>query len=146
MRSTEQQKVLDMLEKGRITPDEAARLLDCLGQSDPQEPGEKGEHIQADAKRMQGKKLRVEVKGDTEEMKKVNVNVSVPLILARYADNIIANCVPDEATKELKAKGIDLRSLNIGAIVDTFETLEEDIVCADIDQEDTQLKVRVYVE
>ena len=78
--------------------------------------------------------------------KKINVNVSVPLVLARYADNILNNCVPKEVNEELKGKGIDLYALNIGQIVDMFESLEEDIVNVDMDQDGNDLKVRVYVD
>ena len=132
----EKQRVMEMLEQGRITPDEAARLLDCL----------ESVRVQEDAQRMRGKKLRVDVNGYMEKDKKINVNVSVPLVLARYADNILSNCVPKDVRGELKDKGIDLTALNIGAIVDMFETLEEDIVNVDLDQDGSVMKVRVYVD
>ncbi|MBC8530456.1 SHOCT-like domain-containing protein [Gehongia tenuis] len=146
MISDEKQKVLDMLEQGSITAEEAARLLDALEAGAKQERSQRSEQMHSDAKRMQGKKLRVEVNGFVEGDKRINVNVSVPLVLARYADNIIANCVPKDVNRELSTNGIDLSQLKIGELVDTFESLEEDIVNADIDQEDTKLKVRVYVD
>lgn len=146
--TTEQKKVLDMLESGQITNEEAARLLDCLEQDFRKEPAPAAPRpapVQA-GKKMKGKKLRIQVDGHVEGDKKINANVSIPLVLARYADNIIANCVPREANKELMEQGIDLRSLNISQIVDTIEDIDEDILNADIDQEDTVLKVRIYVE
>ncbi len=138
----EKQRVMEMLEQGRITPDEAARLLDCLESSAERE----SVRVQEDAQRMRGKKLRVDVNGYMEKDKKINVNVSVPLVLARYADNILSNCVPKDVRGELKDKGIDLTALNIGAIVDMFETLQEDIVNVDLDQDGSVMKVRVYVD
>ena len=75
----EKQRVMEMLEQGRITPDEAARLLDCLESSAQKE----SVRVQEDAQRMKGKKLRVDVNGYTEKDKRINVNVSVPLVLAR---------------------------------------------------------------
>lgn len=138
-------KILDMVEKGSITAQDAARLLECLGETTEKEEKAQQERVHESAVRMKGKKLRVEVNGYTEG-NKVNVNVSVPLVLARYADNIIANCVPDAVNGELKGQGIDLRSLNIGGIIDTFEEIDEDIVNVEIDEDDTKMKVRVYVE
>lgn len=144
--NSEQQKVLDMLEKGTINAEEATRLLDCLEENNEKERTAESGRVQQNAKRMKGKKLRVEVNGSTEESKEIHVNVSVPLVLARYADNIIANCVPASANDELSKQGIDLRHLNISQIVDTFEDLDEDIVNVDLDQDETCMKVRVYVQ
>ena len=138
----ERKKVLDMLEQGKVSPEEAAQLLDCLEENEEKQ----SMRVQTDAARMKGKKLRVEVNGFVEGGKKINVNVSVPLVLARYADNILNNCVPKEVNEELKGKGIDLYALNIGQIVDMFESLEEDIVNVDMDQDGNDLKVRVYVD
>lgn len=142
----EKLKVLEMLAQGTINAEEAARLLDCLEENSEKERTAEDRRRKDTARRMEGKKLRVEVLGDTKEAKKMNVNVSIPLVLARYADNIIANCVPQAANEELAKQGISLRDLNIGQIVDTFETLEEDIVNADIEEDGAAMKVRVYVE
>ncbi len=78
----------------------------------------------------------------------MNVNVSVPLVLARYADSILTNVVPASAAKGLEEQGIDLRGLNISGLVDVFEELEEDIVNVDVEEEEngTNMKVRIYVE
>lgn len=142
----ERQKVLDILSQGNITSEEAARLLDCLEENEEKERRAASVQRQGDAVRMQGKKLRVEVNGFTNVDKKINVNVSVPLVLARYADNIIANCVPKNVNSDLQQKGIDLTQLKIGDLIDTFENLDEDIVNADINEEDANFTVRVYVD
>lgn len=139
----DKQKILDMINTGTITAEDGARLLECLGDA------QKEERIQAKerAGRMKGRKLRVQVNG-TDKGSKQNVNVSIPLALARYADGIIAKCVPENVSENMKSQGFDLKGLNIGEIVDVFEDLEEDIVNVDIQEEDkgTDLKVRVYVE
>ena len=80
--NNEKQKILDMLEKGTITPADAAKLLECLGESQREETA----LVRQSAQRMKGKKLRVQVEGSTEESEDLRVNVSVPLVLARYAD------------------------------------------------------------
>lgn len=142
---SDKQQILEMMANGKISAEEASRLLESLEDSESL-PVAVETGRQYDAARMRGKKLRVEVDGFVEGNKKINVNVSIPLVLARYVDNLLANCMPNEAHAELAKQGIDLRKLNISQIVDTFEDLEEDIVNADIDQDDTCLKVRVYVE
>lgn len=144
--NNEKEKILDMIENGTITAEDGARLLECLGETAEKEKAAEKTQIRSDGERMKGKKLRVDVNGFTEKDQKINVNVSVPLILARYADNIIENCVPDNAMDGLKKNGVDLRSLNISKIVETFETLEEDIINVDIKDPDTDMKVRVYVD
>lgn len=143
--NTERQRVLEMLSAGQINAEEAAKLLECL-----EEP-EGGENRAATrqrpgAGRLQGKKLRVQAKGHDEHGKKMDINVSVPLVLARYVDDIIASCLPEAANRELMAQGINLRQLNISQIVESLESLDEDIVNADINHDEMDFKVRVYVE
>lgn len=141
--SKDRERILELLGNGEITAEEAARLLDCINEEAGQGNRQASLNKSSAGK---GKKLRIEVKGDTQEVKKINVNVSVPLVLARYADQIIANCVPKEVNEELRGQGIDLSMLKLGEIMDTLETLEEDIVNADIVQDGNDLKVRIYVE
>ena len=76
--NNEKKKILDMLEKGTITPADAAKLLECLGESQREETA----LVRQSAQRMKGKKLRVQVEGSTEESEDLHVNVSVPLVLA----------------------------------------------------------------
>ena len=143
--NTEKRKILDMLAQGRINADEAARLMECLDEPDGGDslPAVSETRPNGHAK---GRKLRVQVKGFTEECKKVDVNVGVPLALAGYVDNLIASCLPEAADRELMKQGINLRQLKIGQLANTLENLDEDIVNADINQGDINMKVRVYVE
>lgn len=144
--SNEKMKILEMLQAGTITVEDADKLLETLGESQEKEMKQRKSHLQSDGKRMQGKKLKVEVDGDSEDDEEIHVNVSVPLILARYADNILNNCIPQEANDAMQDKGINLRGLNISEIVETFDTLEEDIVNVELGGEGNCMKVRVYVE
>ena len=145
--TSERQNVLDMLESGRISAQEAAQLLEAL---EKQSGGAVRKSapltVSTGDDRLAGKKLRVLVNGFTEGSKKMNVNVSVPLVLARVADNIIERCIPAAAMAQLEKEGIDIRGLRIADMVDALESLDEDIVNADIDSDDSQLAVRVYVE
>lgn len=141
--NNEKQKILDMINEGKVSAADGARLLECLSDTEKEEKAQ----VQDNARRMKGKKLKVQVSGQNEG-EPLNVNVSVPLVLARYADGILSACMPDNVNSELGKKGVDLKSLNISAIVDAFEDLDEDLVNVDIQQsgEGTSLKVRVYVE
>ena len=141
----EKQTVLDMLAQGRINTDEAARLLESLDEADDRNFLSDGGERRSRS-RHKGKKLRVQVKGYTEEGKKMDVNVGVPLAVARYVDNLIASCLPEAAHIELIKQGINLRDLNISQLADTLEDIDEDIVNANINQDKMDLKVRVYVE
>lgn len=140
--NTEKGRVLEMVEKGTISAEDGAKLLECLGETEEKQAAQ----VQKSAARMKGKCLHVKVNGLSGENQKINVNVSVPLVLARYADNIIANCVPTAVSEELSHNGIDLRGLNIAGIIDVFEEIEEDIVNAEIGEPPMTMQVRVYVE
>ena len=148
--NTEKQKVLELLAQGQINAEEAAKLLECLEEpeaKDSKQPAAVG--VIGVNEQLKGKKLRVQVNGYTKEKndtQKIDVNVSVPLVLARYVDNLIASCLPEAANRELLAQGINLRQLNIGQLIDALENLDEDIINADIKQDGTDLTVRVYVE
>ncbi len=141
--NSDKEKILEMINQGTVSAADGARLLECISDTEKEETA----RVQESARRMKGRMLKVMVSG-REKGNPVNVRVSVPLVLARYADNILANCVPASVNDDLGQRGVDLRGLNISAIVDAFEDLEEDIVNVDVDQseEDTQMKVRVYVE
>lgn len=140
--NAEKQKILDMIEKEAISAADGARLLECLGETEKEEK----EVVQETARRMKGKKLKVLVTGFTNGGDSIDVDVGVPLVLARYADNIIENCVPDSVADQLNGNGVNLKGLNIGKIVDVFEELEEDIVNVAVKNEGSDIKVRVYVE
>lgn len=141
--NNEKQKILDMIDQGTITAADGARLLECLGETQEKE----SEMAHATARRMKGKKLRILVTGESEG-NRMNVDVKVPLVLARYADNILQNVMPENAENGLKAQGIDLKGLNLNELVDIFEELDEDILDATILQEEeaTDLRVRIGVE
>lgn len=141
--NNEKQKILDMIDQGTITAADGARLLECLGETQEKE----SEMAHETARRMKGKRLRIQVTG-VSDGNKMNVDVKVPLVLARYADNIIQNVVPEKAQNGIKEKGIDLKGLNISEIVDLFEELDEDLVNVNIQEEEegTDLQVKICVE
>lgn len=138
--ATEKEKVLKMLEDGKVTPEDATRLLQALGE----EPDKRtGETRNIDLK---GKKLRIKVQGDMEDARNLNVDVAVPLALAKLADGIVANVVPKDVNKGLEDQGINLKGLNLGELVEHLSDLDEDLVNVSVDTDEGPIKVRVYVE
>ena len=134
-------RILNMVSEGKITVEEAAKLLDALEQNDKSiaEP--------VALKGKQGRKptkLRVNIDAG-ENNKKSKVNVNIPLSLVRTIGPIVSKNMPKEAQDEMNKKGID-----IAGIMDSIEELidaaaEEDIVNVDIEGDEAS-KVRVYVE
>jgi hypothetical protein len=91
--SEERMKILKMLEEGKITVEEATRLIEAIESPAPPE-GESG-----------GKPgfLRVRVWEDGQEKVKINV----PLSLAR----VVMRAIPGPARQQMDAQGIDLEQI-----------------------------------
>lgn len=140
MMTAEKQKILELLENGKITAAEATKLLDAL---------EDGTEVRNDSdfnsSKSKGKKLRVKVDG-VAEGQKIKVDVAVPIALGRMIDGILVNCVPTVAQDELNKQGIDISSIRIGDMLDAMGDSGEDIVNADIDSDEAKMKVRVYAD
>jgi len=144
--TNEKLKILEMLQEGTITANDAARLLESVGEDKRSEPEKETAPEKPIGKQdAQSKKLRVEICGDSEG-EDINVNISVPLMLARFADNIIENCLPEQVNDNLSDKGIRLKNLNLAEIIDTLETLDEDIMNVDVKDDENDMTVRIYVE
>ncbi len=103
----ERMQILKMLEEGKVTAEEAARLLDTLNET----PG---------SEKSRGRKmLRIQVTEPGTNKKKVNLRI--PLGLAKIA----AKFIPPKKKRELIEEGVDIdevlsqvTSENIGKIVD----------------------------
>jgi hypothetical protein len=103
----EKMQILKMIEEGKISAEEAARLLDTLGDQ-PEGVTPKG-----------GRRLRIQVTEPGTNRKKVNMRI--PLGLAKIA----AKFIPPKKKKELAEEGVDIdevlsqvTSENVGKIVD----------------------------
>ena len=109
-------QVLRMLEEGKITSDDAAKLLDAL------EPGGA-----ADGAPQAGKRLLIKVTDARTGKKKVNLRI--PIGLAKIASKFI----PSKSRRKLAEEGIDVDAVlsqvivgNLGKIVDVES--DEDLV------------------
>ena len=132
--SEDRRTILDMLAAGKITADEAERLLAAL------EPGEG---------KPKAKYLRVVVDGEGRRDEPSRVNIRVPMQLLR-AGVRLASLVPGHAQERvnsaLHAHGIavdlsQIRSENLETIIDQLED-----VSVDVEEGSRRAKVRVFCE
>jgi len=143
-----QKKILEMLSKGKISVDDAHRLLNVI---DSEEGGQESTSKAESEAKTKPKFLRVTVlpdpdKENTGDVDRVNVRVPMSLIRAGIR---LTSLIPPEAMEKvngaLKDKGInfDVRSIkaeDIEELIEALGELEVDVVSAKGE------KVKVFVE
>ena len=134
--------VLEMLAAGKISTDEADRLINALRDGGATTPTERTE-------KPQPRYLRVMVDVDDERDGPTKINVRVPLQLLR-AGVRLASLIPAHAQKRvneaLREQGMDLditkiKPENINELIDELRDLS-----VDIDQKRDDVKIRVFAE
>ncbi len=148
---SEQQRILEMIEKGQITAAEGMELLEALKHTRESDTVKANDIQSLSTGKRKYKYLRIKVSSDN---KTVNVNVNVPIRLlttiGEIADKMTA-VIPADARKEMEAKGIDLTQIDFAKIIDEVinGTLEEpDIVDVEAWDEthNAMIKVKIYVD
>ena len=143
--SENRRRILDLLAGGKVTVDEAERLLSTVGAPAGETvvtPG--GEP----ARKPQPKYLRVVVEpGEGSEGKKEHVNIRVPFALLRAGmkfASVIPNAASSQINEKLKEKGIDLdvRDLKLEDLEKLVDALSE----LQVDVDSPHEKVRVFFE
>ena len=139
-------RVLDMLADGKITADEAARLLSLV-----EERGGRPSSPEArEQTRPAAKYLRVVVEpgpnapGDGGDER---INVRVPMALIRAGMKLAVLVPPEAATginEALRRKGVNLDVTNLKT--DDIEQLIEALRDLEVDVETPEQRVRIYVE
>lgn len=146
---SEQQKILEMIEKGQITAAEGMELLEALNVTKEAEAIQKVETVTT--ARRNYKFLKVKVTSDNNS---VNVNVNIPIRLLTTISEIadkMTTMVPADARREMEAKGIDISSIDFAKIIEEIinGTLEDPNI-VDVEAWDesnkAMVKVRVYVD
>jgi len=132
--SEERKKILEMLAAGKITAEEAERLLDKI-EATPADEANTGSRT-GDPKKI--KYLRVLVDGAEGD----KVNVRVPINLIRTGIKLSA-VLPIHASKKLDDQGLDLNGLAKMADEDLIEALAD--LQVDVDSSDGEV-VRVFCE
>lgn len=135
--SEERKKVLEMLAEGKITSDEAERLLEKLG---PQGDEPRPVRVETPDSRRSGVPKYLRVLVDSTDGDKVNIRV--PLALVRTGIKL-STMLPSEASAKLKDKGIDLGQLSELQGDELLKALEDLTVDVDSSDGDT---VRIFCE
>ena len=146
---SEQQKILEMIEKGQITAAEGMELLEALNTTKEAAGIQKVETVTT--ARRNYKFLKVKVMSDNNS---VNVNVNIPIRLLTTISEIadkMTTMVPADARKEMEAKGIDISSIDFARIIeDIINGTLDDPNIVDVEAWDeshkAMVKVRVYVD
>lgn len=131
----QRRQILQMLAEGKVTADEAERLIDALGREQPES---------APAVKARPKYLYVEVV-DTSSDEPSRINIRVPLQLLR-AGVRLASLIPPQALTRVNAElakagvPIDLAELKPQQLEELIDQLDE--VTVDID--DSTSKVQVF--
>lgn len=140
----EKKRILDMLQEGKLSTDEAMMLMDQLGEKETPPPVY---HPPASGGKDDGRMFRVRVVViEDGSSKPVNVNINLPIKAARIAGRMVMNMMPDEAMDALSDKGIDLSDMDLDALLDALEDTGGDIVNINTEDEESHVTVRVYVE
>jgi len=146
---SEQQKILEMIEKGQITAAEGMELLEALNVTKAAETIQKVESVTTTSRNYKFLKVKV-----TSDDNSVNVNVNIPIRLLTTIGEIadkMATMVPADARKEMEAKGIDISSIDFAKIIEEIinGTLDDPNI-VDVEAWDeshkAMVKVRVYVD
>lgn len=133
--SNDRRKVLEMLAEGKISADDAERLLSKIGTGRTADPAEE---VPPDTGRRPLKYLRVLV--DSEDGDKVNIRVPIALVRTGL---LLSAMIPAAASDELKKNGVDLSGLSALNGEELIEALRDLHVDIDSDDGDT---VRVFCE
>jgi hypothetical protein len=137
--TTERKQVLEMLAQGKISAEDAERLLDKLDRSSSESASaERGEGADSAAPAGRIKYLRVLVNSEDGD----KVNIRIPLSLVRAGIKLRA-VMPDHARAKLEAKGIDLSNLGLLEGDELVNALRELNVDVDSAKGET---VRVFCE
>jgi hypothetical protein len=137
----QRRQILEMLAEGKVTADEAERLINALEREQPETP-----QGVAPRQKPRPKYLRVLVEDNSSDPPG-RVNVRVPLRLLR-AGVRLTSLIPPRALTQLNAKldesgwPVDLTQLRPQDIEELIEHLEE--VTVDVD--DPSSKVQVFCE
>jgi Fe-S-cluster formation regulator IscX/YfhJ len=141
--SDNQRRILDMLAAGKISADEAQRLLAAIGSGGDETKSTGGPTRDA-------KYLRVIIQPNPEatkeeDVKRVNVRVPITLIRAGIKfTSLIPADASEQVNEALKEKGINFDVRNLKP-----EELEELILALhdlEVDVQKGKEKVRIYVE
>jgi polyhydroxyalkanoate synthesis regulator phasin len=138
-------QILEMLAAGKITADEAERLMSALEAPSAASAGTNG--ATATAVKPRPKYLRVMVHDESRGKSPTEVNVRIPMQLLR-AGVRLASLIPvqarDQVNDALREKGIQVDLTQIKP--ENLEELVDQLSDLTVDVDDKHAKVRVFCE
>ncbi|WP_328327939.1 MULTISPECIES: SHOCT-like domain-containing protein [unclassified Streptomyces] len=140
----QRRQILQMLAEGKITADEAERLIDAVERDQPESPSEAAPRPASRPKHL---RVVVNSEDDGEGEGPSRVNIQIPLQLLRAGVRLASLVPPQALTKvnaELKKSGvpIDLTELKPQHLEELIEQLDD----VSIDVDDPTGKVQVFCE
>jgi len=140
--SAERKKVLEMLAAGKISADDAEKLLEKLGQPEESRPASDDAGKETPAPKGKSRYLRIEV--DEPNGKKVNMRVPLAFVRSGMA---LAGVLPARIQQRLADRGIDIGLIagirDLPKDAQITEALEQ--LNINVDEPDGK-RVRIYCE
>ncbi|MDE3137468.1 MAG: hypothetical protein KGL59_12900 [Acidobacteriota bacterium] len=137
--SAERKKILEMLAEGKISAEDAERLLDKISGSAPESlPAGAAQPAETGAPPKKPRYLRILVERPGSD----NVNIRVPLAFTRTGSRLLA-VLPRHVSDRLSEQGIDLSALSALNDEDLAKALEE--LHVDIEKGNGK-KVKIFCE
>lgn len=137
----DKQKILKMVEDGKITAAEALELIEALGIE---------EKVQTPNAAPKGKKtmfrIRIDADGKGRDGR-AKVNVNIPISVAKKLTSL-TRMIPDSAKSEMEKEGFNIDELNLKELLEAIESgeMDEEIVDIDATGEEGGAKVKIYVD
>lgn len=100
----DKKRIMDMVKEGKITAEEAIRLLEAMDMGASKASAGSAYAVVAPPPPPKGLAKMVRIVVDGEDVK---VKVNIPAALAKFA----ANFIPPEAKQQLSAQGIDIAGI-----------------------------------
>ena len=139
----EKQKILKMVEDGKITAAEALELIEALGSLEKTQ-----EHVSKSVTKGKKTMFRIRIDaGGNNGKGKAKVNVNIPISVAKKLTSL-TKVIPDSAKSEMEKEGFNIDELNLKEIIEAIENgdMDEEIVNIDASDEEGGAKVKIYVD
>jgi hypothetical protein len=139
-----QKRILQMLAEGKITVEEASRLLSLIGAETGEDSKNMAREIKPNAKYLY---VKVQPKQGRESKENPRVNVRVPVSLIRSGMKLTALIPPqvaDDINKGLKEKGFgfDVRNMKDEYVEQLVDALRDTEIMVD----SAEAEIKVYAE
>lgn len=145
--SAETKKILDLLAAGKISAEDAERLLDKVSGSTPHEPASPATSAESSTSDSTGSATKVRkpryLRIQVERPGRENVNMRVPLAFVRGGQ--LFSVLPASLTEKLQEHGIGIGAFNFSRMADSEAQKALEDLSIDIDKGDGK-KVRIFAE